>query len=309
MRKPRILTFFLLITIFIQVSCEAEQQPVHINKRKRLKHIPDASGILISGKEYLVIGDRSPYLYTLNDHFVVVKKTPLTDVSEAEDDKLPGKHKPDFECMAIWNDSLFVLGSGSKKGSRDIMALWDRKAEIILQVDLHKFYSKLRNLSPDNRINIEGITISNKVVNLFDRRSNCIFTFERKALFDCWLNDSSFPSPEINRYLLPEISGVPSGFSGGTISPDGQFIYFTSSVEREGSSDEKILGSFIGRIPLENGLPFSSINFVHQFPETHGVLKIESIVVSAKHETTTDLILVSDSDGNGSHAIKCRVYH
>ncbi len=309
MKGIGIFAYLFLLVAFFQVSCEPEQEPIHISKRKRLKHIPDASGILKEGKNYLVIGDKSSYLYTLNEQFNMVKKTPLTEFEDQEKDKISNKHKPDFECMALWNDSLFVLGSGSKKESRDIMAMYDQKTDMVLQIDLHQFYTKLREWSPDNKINIEGITIDKNVINLLDRRSNCIFTFDRKALFDCWLNNSNVPTPEINKYNLPSIDGVQSGFSGATISPDGAFLYFTSSVERKESNDQKILGSFIGRISLQNELPSSQINFVHQFPETHGVLKIESIQVSEKHQTTTDLIVVSDSDGNGSHVIKCRIYH
>ncbi|TNE77294.1 MAG: hypothetical protein EP333_01035 [Bacteroidetes bacterium] len=299
-------TFISAIGMIMFPGCKADSSLIHIQKRKRLKHIPDASGIINNDKHYMIIGDNSPYLYQLDGSFEHVKKIRLVESLSESGDKLPKKSKPDLESMAVWKDSILILGSGSREETRDVLYLFDHKNEIVSQFNIHELYDHFRKAFKEKEINIEGFVIDEGYVFFLDRRSNCIIRTERKDLFDHIFRDSDLPEISLFPYKLPSIDGIKSGFSGATLSRDRNYLYFTSSVERNGSSDQKILGSFIGRIKMNNEVP-GQVEFVDRFPESHGLLKIESIALVAEGQKSVNLIVVSDSDGNGSHAIKCRL--
>ncbi len=309
MKKSRFLIRYTVISaigMILFIGCKAESSFIHTEKRNRLKHISDASGIITDGKHYLIIGDNSPFLYQLDGAFKHLKKVRLVEVVNESDDKLPKKTKPDLESMAVWNDSILILGSGSRKETRDVLYLFDHKNEIVSQYNIHELYDHFRKAFKEQEINIEGFVIDESFVFFLDRRSNSIIRTERKDLFDHIFRDADLPEISLFQYKLPAIDGISSGFSGATLSKDRNYLYFTSSVEKNGSHDQKILGSFIGRIKMNNEVP-GEVDFIHQFPESHGLLKIESIVLIAEGQKSVNLIVVTDSDGNGSHAIRCRL--
>ena len=100
-----------------------------LKKQKHLLDLPSASGVEIIDGNIFIIGDDTPFLYKLNQDFIILEKYPLSGNDSTVNNRVPGIIKGDFESMARykkggWN-YLAVLSSGSKKITRDSLHVFD----------------------------------------------------------------------------------------------------------------------------------------------------------------------------------------
>ncbi len=271
----------------------------------KIEQIPSGSGIVRSGDLYYVIGDDSPFLFSLNSDFKTISKTPLLDTGSFSDGRIKKSKKPDFEALElIGKGELVVFGSGSRSPQRDLFLRILLDPLSIEKYDSSGFYANLRNLPilADSELNIEATAFRSNQLFLFNRRKNLMIRFEYLELLAYLKGEVTFPKPEIRQFSLPKISGIEAGFSGATALTDEPKIIFTASVEQTDKAydDGKILGSLIGIIDIsENSLP-GAFSYC-EIPTTVAKLKVESVTV--EEETApgeTKVVLITDDDKGNS---------
>lgn len=285
---------------------------VKILKRKVLNGIPSASGIAIVNNSIYVIGDNSPWLFTLNDEFDIASKTLIKHVNFPVDDVIRKSKKPDFEAFEALNDKeLLMFGSGSKSPKRDVLVRIDcsNKTPEVEIHSLEKFYNNIRSLEllKNHKLNIEAAAIENDQLFLFNRRKNLILEYSLQGFLDYISYSSTYPEPKIYEVVLPEIKDINAGFSGATMIHGEQKIIFSASVENTSNAidDGQILGSYIGIIDLKEiqqqyePVCIPVLEYNEMLP-----VKIESITIS-RHvgPKQVEILMVTDSDGGDSEII------
>jgi hypothetical protein len=297
---------FLSIGIIGLDACSPKSEEVEILKRKKLKNIPGASGISSHGDLHYVIGDNSPYLFVLNNEWEIEQKYEIATPPKDNEFRISKEKKPDFESTSIYNDTLYVLGSGSKRKTRDVLVVFSIENNTTKKYSLTRFYDLIRKNSnrKNPNINIEGTAMNKKHLYLADRETNTILVYDRVEFIAFVMNNSNDIRPIcVHKYDLPEIDNVEARFSGLEVSADGRSLYFTASIENEKRRySQKILGSFIGKIKLTNDLP--ELHLVsRQLSESHGFLKVESI----DFITPNEALFVVDNDSKSSHILRCSI--
>lgn len=281
-----------------------------VSNNMKIEGIPSGSGIAKSGDIYYVVGDDSPFLFSLNRAFKVISKTPLIESVPFSDGRIIKSKKPDFEAMEmIGENELVVFGSGSKSPERDVFIRILLKDEMTIEeYDISEFYNNLRNLPilRGSELNIEAAAYRNNQIYLFNRRKNLIISFEYQDLLSYIKGSTAFPNPEISEFFLPKINGVEAGFSGATVLKDEPKIIFTASVEDTDNAydDGEILGSFIGMIDISNNSVAATFNYC-AIPNTEEKLKVESVTVEEEISSgKTKVLLVTDDDKGNSRIIE-----
>ena len=154
-----------------------------ITKELRLNEIPSGSGITKYKGNYLVIGDDSPFLFTLDKDFNIIESIQLIEKFNISE-KFSKPEKPDFETLELINDDeLVIFGSGSKSPQRDILIrILLTNPLSIEKYDLTEFYQNIKNtpLMQDSELNIEATAYHNNQIFLFNRIKNIIFQFDYK---------------------------------------------------------------------------------------------------------------------------------
>lgn len=271
----------------------------------QLEKIPSGSGIIKSGDIYYVIGDDSPFLYSLNRDFQTISKTPLLEPLDFSE-RILKSEKPDFEAMELIDkNEIVVFGSGSKSPQRNIFLRIPLQEPLkIERYDISDFYSKLLQLPlfKDSELNIEATAFRDNQLFLFNRKPNLIIRFEYKD-FLAYLSDGiDFPRPEIRQFSLPKINGIEAGFSGATALIDEPKIIFTASVEDTANAydDGEILGSLIGILDISNNTIPESFEYCH-IPNAGANLKVESVTVEKEISSgKTKVVLITDDDQGNS---------
>ncbi|WP_405325980.1 DUF6929 family protein [Leeuwenhoekiella sp. LLG6367-2.1] len=276
------------------------------------EHIPSGSGIIASANSYYVIGDDSPFLFSLNSDFEITSKTPLVeDFTFLENGRIPKSEKPDFEALErIDKHEMVVFGSGSKSPQRDVFIRILLKDPLLIEnYDSSDFYTNLKNLPlfKDSELNIEAAAFYNNQIFLFNRNKNLILEFDYKELVTHLQGKTAFPQPKIREYSLPRIKGIEAGFSGATALKNESKIIFTASVEDTDNAydDGEILGSFIGVIDISHNN--SSESFVYcKIPNQGAHLKVESVSVEEEISSgKAKVVLITDDDKGNSIILKC----
>ncbi|OOG75343.1 hypothetical protein [Algoriphagus sp. A40] len=274
----------------------------------KMEKIPSGSGIIKSGNIYYVVGDDSPFLYSLNSEFKTISKTPLLEPVDFSE-RILKSEKPDFEALELIDkNEIVVFGSGSKSPQRNIfLRILLEDSLKIEKYDISDFYNKLIQfpLFKDSELNIEATAFRDNQLFLFNRKPNLIIRFEYKD-FLAYLNDGiDFPKPEIRQFSLPNINGIEAGFSGATALTDEPKIIFTASVEDTDNAydDGEILGSLIGIIDISNNTISESFEYC-LIPNAEANLKVESVTVEKEISSgKTKVVLITDDDRGNSRLL------
>lgn len=276
----------------------------------KVEKVSSGSGIAKSGDIYYVIGDDSPFLFSLDKNFNVISKTPLIDLDNSLGERIIKSEKPDFETLELINDhQLVVFGSGSLSPQRDVFIRVLLKEKIVIETYyISEFYNKLRNLPifHDSELNIEATAYCNNYIFLFNRKKNLIIKFEYTALLNYIKGEIMFPEPEITEFFLPRINGIEAGFSGATTLKNEAKIIFTASVEDTDNAynDGEILGSLIGMIDISNNNVSDSITYC-RIPNKEEKLKVESVTIEEEIASgITKVVLITDDDLGNSRIIE-----
>ncbi len=307
----RYITIFLILSLFVYSCEQSTEESLILIQKKSISAVPSASGLVVYNKHYWMVGDDHKDLFKLRADFVVDNAYQISKLNTAPEGRIDKSVKPDFEAMDLFATSnLLILGSGSKTISRDTAILFDLEQEKIRwKTNLRPLYNQfliLGKFDSLQSINIEGVASDSSYVYFLNRGNICGKNYIFRITADGWVNYLFFGQmPVVESFLfdLPQLNGILSGFSGACLSPDQQYLIYTSSVEATGDvyNDGEILGSYVGLIPLRgpDALRSQKSFLVHE----KGVpikTKLESVFVAHQEHNSFELVAVSDEDNGMS---------
>ncbi|MCD9530082.1 DUF6929 family protein [Photobacterium carnosum] len=282
-------------------------------------NLSSGSGMVVNNGKLMVVGDDSPWLFSVNNDFKINKKTLIEQFPVNEQNRINHKIKPDFESMTMVNylnhPYYLVMGSGSKAVLREQAYLMPVNGGENQKLSLSNLYAQLHkaaNFTQQEKINIEGIANTGNEIFIFNRGNegkNAIFTINEKELMDYLEGKTqTLSSLKVYQVQLPKINGVQACFSGADYWKETNSMVFTASVEGNNESsinDGAIQGSFIGVLPLKALVNKSTINLTTYSQEIKNngkavITKAESIAIENQTNKQANGYIVSDNDNGTS---------
>ncbi|HNP33248.1 MAG TPA: hypothetical protein PKN96_08145, partial [Flavobacterium sp.] len=170
-----------------------------------IKGIGAASGIVFHDDSLFIISDNSTFLYQYNLNQKTLNKIKLVESSRQNITK---KEKPDFEALTLFDNKLWLFGSGSTK-KRDMRVTYDLGTKEIREKNLSKIYKRLKEKIgiAEEELNIEGVIITSETIYFFQRGNgadaqNGIFSYDRTN-----------KTVQFKLVTLPKLSGVEATFT------------------------------------------------------------------------------------------------
>ena len=245
--------------------------------------IGSASGLLYQNDRLYIISDTSTYLY---EYTIAEQKLNKIALLENSQENIPKKSKPDFESIALFDDYIAVLGSGSTV-DRNAIVLYSPKSKEIKIQSMNFVYSmiKSQHFFKDDELNIEGF-ITRDNVSYFFQRGNGLSGKNGIIYGD---NTNKVTQYNFVAFDLPKINNVAATFTDAIVVDDK--IYFLASAEDTTSTfyDGEIMGSIIGTINLKTMTLESNI----QISDCH---KFEGLTLFKKTATQIEFLLCDDND-------------
>lgn len=240
-----------------------------------------ASGLVYLNNSLYIISDNSLCLYNYNIGKKELNKIPLF---ENQPEIAAKKDKPDFETLTLFENKLYLFGSGSTK-KRNTRVTFNLETHEVKEKDVSKIYKRFTKSSAitEEDLNIEGAIITEETIYYFQRGNganaqNGIFCYDRKNK-----NVAFKPIP------LPKINEIPSTFTDAILVDDT--IYFLAAAENTTSTynDGDIEGSVIGTINLKT----LNLKSVIQISNSN---KFEGLTLYKKSAHETEFLLCEDND-------------
>lgn len=252
-----------------------------------IKGIGSASGLFLKQNFLYVIGDNSVYLYEYDiDSKIVNNIQLLKDLPVLEN--IPKAAKPDFEVLCQYNNTLYILGSGST-ANRNLMLKFDLQTKQVSQHNLSSLYAKIKQQCKidDENLNIEGAVFNSDNWFLFNRgngnaQKNGIIKIKGADLLNA--RKTQF----VPIVLLKDNQQLVS-FTDAVLHKNE--IYFIAAAEDTKSTyeDGEILGSYMGCINAET----LELKFTKKISSTH---KFEGITFYEQNEKHIEFLLCEDRD-------------
>lgn len=240
-----------------------------------------ASGLVCENNSLYIISDSSTFLYQYN---IKEKKLDKIELFEDSRENIAKKDKADFEAITLFENKLYLFGSGSTK-KRNTRVTFNLENNEIKEKDVSKIYKRLIDsiLIADNDLNIEGVIITDETTYFFQRGNganakNGVFCYDRKN-----------KTVEFELIPLPKINGIEATFTDAILIDEN--IYFLAAAEDTNSTydDGEVMGSLIGTIDLKTMKLKSSIQISDK-------QKFEGLTLYKKTATQIELLLCEDND-------------
>lgn len=299
---------------FYFVNLAARDMKLTLTNTIPLTGIPSASGIEFYGNNYYIVGDNSPWLYSLDKTFSNTKKFRIHDYVSNVSDTIPKSIKPDFEAATIVNSDtgsfLLIFGSGAKSPYRDLLVKVDlNNPSKYESFSLNAFYLKLKACGIPE-LNIEGAVYFDDQLFLLNRADNSIISVSYIE-FETLLK---VHNPEINvvihKFDLPVYQNVQAGFSGASLIPGTSKIIYTASFEATDNwiDDGKILGSIVGIIDLNDLEETNGTSGIFLTADEKIIpVKLESVTVRMASKGKAHLVFISDQDDGSSELFEAEL--
>ncbi|QQT27608.1 DUF6929 family protein [Sphingobacterium spiritivorum] len=255
--------------------------------------ISAASGLVYNQSHLYLIADNSHYIYDYLPEKNQLQKFPLTS-SEILGENVIKKEKADIEAISLYNNTLFLYGSGSTVKRNRGFEVFPDKSFNVNSVDLTALYARLQKAAniAEADFNIEGAIVEKDRILIFNRgngpqKRNVVFQINRKQ-----------PEKEIlwKDIALPAIKTISTGFTDAIIH-QGQ-IYFIAAAEDSNSNyhDGEIGGSLIGVMDADT----FEIKNTLEISTTH---KIEGITFYGEDQKSVQFLLCEDRDNDENESI------
>lgn len=258
----------------------------------RITGIGAASGLVYNDGNLWLIADNSHILYEYNIEKQSLNKTALVNKEYlGPQENIPKKDKPDYEAIAIKEDSIYLVGSGSGE-NRNLIGHVNLKTKALYpHIDATDLYLAMQGfveITPED-FNIEAAVNDGTTWYLLNRgngpkKQNGIFTLNGT------MNDTSFQIV-YNPIKLPKINGVPATFTDACLA-NGK-LYFVAAAENTTStySDGAVAGSLLGRINLDKMKVEKTVVISDKN-------KFEGITVFKETDKEIDFLLCEDTDSD-----------
>lgn len=243
--------------------------------------IAATSGLVYQDNSLFIVSDNSTFMYQYNINEKTLDKIKLFENSQ---ESIAKKDKADFEAITLFENKLYLFGSGSTK-KRDRRVTFELESKEIKEKNLSKIYSQLKKTISiaDDELNIEGVIITYQTIYFFQRGNganaqNGVFSYDRKN-----------KTVAFELITLPKIKGIEATFTDAILIDDT--IYFLAAAENTSSTydDGEVMGSIIGTIDFKTMQLKSSI----QISDKH---KFEGVTLYKKTATQIELLLCEDND-------------
>jgi hypothetical protein len=255
-----------------------------------IEGIGAASGIVYQDDSLFIVSDNSNFLY---QYSLSEKKLAKIKLFENNLEIVAKKDKADFEALTLFDNKLYLFGSGSTK-KRNTRVSFNLQNKAIKVKNLTKIYTRLTetiSIAP-NELNIEGVIITEKTTYFFQRGNgskaqNGIFCYDKKS-----------KTVEFKVITLPEIKGIAATFTDAILIDNK--IHFLAAAEATTSTydDGEIVGSLIGTLDFKTMQLENHI----QISDQH---KFEGLTLYKKTATQIELLLCEDND---SEVLKTTIY-
>lgn len=265
-----------------------------------LHHLRDldvaaGSGLCRLGRRLILLADDRRHLVRYDlDHPGPGERLALLpgDTGEAEDKAV----KADLEALTPVPGGLLAVPSGSRphrcRGAL-LPTVGEDLAGPALAVDFTPLFAHLATLIPE--LNLEGAALVGGRLHLLQRHSgrgpNALVTVDWAAAREAIARGAPVPAAallDLAELALPELAGVPLGFTDALALPDGT-ILFTAAAEDapDAYEDGRCVGSAVGL--LERGAVVCT-------EPLSGDDKIEGLALGEATPGALDLLLVADLD-------------
>ncbi|NJM80360.1 MAG: hypothetical protein HC854_13460, partial [Flavobacterium sp.] len=203
---------------------------------QKITGIGSASGILYYENSLFIISDNSSFLYQYDLRTNSLVKHALF---ENPQENILKKNKPDFESMALKENEILILGSGSTENRNTAKSfhLKSKKIQTINFTTHFESFKKIASLAKDE-LNIEGLIIDADKI-LFFQRGNSINASNGVFIMDEITKELAFKA-----ISLPKINNIEASFTDAILVNES--IYFLAAVENTISTydDGEVLGTF-----------------------------------------------------------------
>lgn len=246
-----------------------------------IKGIGAASGLVYRDNLLFIISDNSTFLYQYNINDKTLEKIKLFENSQ---DSIAKKDKADFEALTLYDNKLWLFGSGSTK-KRNLRVTYSLDTREIIEKDLSKIHKRLQQTIAvaEKELNIEGVIITESTTYFFQRGNganaqNGVFSYDREG-----------KTVEFKLITLPKINGIEATFTDAILV--GDTIYFLAAAENTTSTynDGEIMGSVIGTLDLKT----LTLKSCLQISDHH---KFEGLTLYKKMPTEIEFLVCEDND-------------
>ena len=311
------LNILVVVILCLGLSCEeglknssentySEEESIsNIISYKKLDNFASGSGMAHYNNYFYIVGDDDPYLAKLNEKGEILQRWQLWDTNDVQNGRINKKVKPDFEAISYFpfqqDTLLLIFGSGSKSPKRDVIFTFNPKKEEIDTLDGESFFAWLKETADltDDEVNLEGAAFHNGYLYLLNRHNNEMYMFPESG-FRSFIKHRSTEDLTLEgyRYELPVYKNDSARFSGASILSEKNQILFSATIETTDNweDDGKILGSFMGRIDLNNlkaQKPFCEPIFIDDTTRFQG--KIEALH-GIKNDKNLHIYFITDDD-------------
>ena len=255
-----------------------------------IKGIGATSGLVYHDNSLFIISDNSTFLYQYNINDKTLDKIKLFENSQ---ETIAKKDKADFEAITLFDNKLYLFGSGSTK-KRNRRFTYTLESKEVKEKNLSAIYNRLKEVISlaDDELNIEGVIITPNNIYYFQRGNganaqNGVFSYDKKS-----------KTVQFKLISLPKINGIEATFTDAILVEDT--IYFLAAAENTTSTydDGEIMGSVIGTIDLK----MMTLESCLQISDKH---KFEGLTFYKKTATQIELLLCEDND---SEELESNIY-
>jgi hypothetical protein len=252
-----------------------------LSKQFTINGIGATSGLIFKDNFLFIISDNSSFLY---EYQIAEKQLNKIELFENSQENIAKKDKLDFESITVFNNKLYLFGSGSTK-KRDKRFTYNLESKEIKEKDVSKLYKKLKDFASisDDELNIEGAIIDNENYYFFQRGNG---ENSKNGLF---VYNKATKRIQFTLMKLPKINDIEATFTDAILVENT--VYFLAAAENTTSTynDGEILGSFIGSFNLKN----MELHFIQKISATN---KFEGLTLYTKSETEIEFLLCEDND-------------
>lgn len=321
----------LILLISVLFACNEDEKKKKIkntNKklsleildRQKIKGASSLSGFEAIDSHYFAVSDNTAFLYKISQNLDTLYSKEILNIANDSGVIIDKSQKPDFESLTYveinGKKELLIFGSGSKSPQRNILIRTGIELEDSVKAyKLDDFYNSILQQSdlPKENLNIEGVVVDRNKMYLFNRGNNAVWEIDFNEFINYIEQMGNGQIPKFKEYCisLPIYKKVQAGFSGATMMKGSSKIIFTASLEDTENwiDDGNVLGSYLGVIEidkLKTGYEPRMVALVQNDEMLQ--LKVESAgLVAQPDDSSMDLLLVTDEDGEISEAVKVRL--
>lgn len=268
---------------------------------KRHKSISFSSGsaMIQYQSQFFLIGDDAPDVLCLDAEWNEIKRIKLINFQA---DRIPKPIKPDLEAALVWNDKLYLLGSGSKLPQRSSIFVIDLENDKANQLDNQLNYERLHSDKRITELNMESALMINHKLFLINKgnisNSNSLIWTQPEFL----LGDDRVDFNFIPIELPDTLKGY--GISDATYIAEDDVLLLTATFENTTNAydDGEIGGSVFIRIDEAQKALVKSVLKIEDYIDLNMVSpefnqqKIEAVCLYQKTKSHYNLFLAADND-------------